>query len=136
MTVVRRRGLLLVSILFVAACSGSRHHPTSTPVDAASPSGTSSVGSAITGHLVAVGGVQAGNRPLSGRVEVVGPDATWRDVTVRADGAFRIPTPPGTYMLTGTSPLYNSGRAVCRADRPVVVTSGQVVTADVFCLEK
>src|SRR3954467_13438056 len=93
---VRRVGALLVSGLVLTACSGSGHHasssvshpPASTPTHEAA-SGT--LGS-ITGHLFAVGGVVAGSRPLSGRVEVVGPGATWRDITVGTDRLFQITT--------------------------------------------
>jgi hypothetical protein len=137
---VRRVGALLVSGLVLTACSGSGHHASSsvshprasTPTDDTA-SGT--LGS-ITGHLFAVGGVVAGPRPLSGRVEVVGPGATWRDITVGTDGVFRITTTVGTYSLTGTSPLYDAGHGVCRAQQAVRVASGETSIADVLCQEK
>ena len=137
---VRRVGALLVSSLVLAACSGSGHHASSsasrpkTPTPTiGTPSGT--LGS-ITGHLFAVGGLIADPRPLSGRVEVVGPGATWQDIAVGTDGVFRITTTVGTYALTGTSPLYDAGHGVCRAQQAVRVTSGETSTADVFCQER
>jgi hypothetical protein len=67
---------------------------------------------------------------------VVGVGATWQDVRVAGDGVFRIGVPPGTYTMTGTSPLYNSGHTVCHAQQPTTVAAGDAVTADVYCQEK
>ena len=137
---VRRVGALLVSSLVLAACSGSGHHasssasrPTTPTPTIGTPSGT--LGS-ITGHLFAVGGLIAGPRPLAGRVDVVGPGATWQDIAVGTDGVFRITTTVGTYALTGTSPLYDAGHGVCRAQQAVRVTSGETSVADVLCQER
>jgi len=140
---MRNRGALFASALALTACSGSGGHRTApavshplTPSSAAYGTTASRAQGNITGHLLAVGGVAATSRPLSGKVELIGPNAAWRDIAVQADGAFRFTTAPGTYGLTGTSPLYNRGHALCRALQPVSVSGGETVKADVLCQER
>ncbi len=43
---------------------------------------------------------------------------------------------PGTYTLTGRSPLYQGGSFDCQALAPVTVLSGATVTANVYCEER
>ena len=100
---------------------------------------TSEVGT-VTGHLYAVGGPAPGSpSPLNGTVTVVSLEMTPSKVAtvpVGADGAFSIDVPPGQYELTGTSPLYNGGKATCRAVSAVTVQVGGSVTTSVYCQEK
>jgi hypothetical protein len=56
-------------------------------------------------------------------------------VAVGSDGSYSISVPPGRYSVVGTSPLYNSGRTRCFAMRPVTVSDGTDVVADVLCQE-
>lgn len=123
-----------VAAVLVTACSAHSHHTASrSPTTSPSPSGASTEAT-ISGHLLAVGG-PAPARPIPGRVQVV-HEASWQYVNVGSDGAFSIALTPGTYHLTATSPLYNSGHAICNALQPVTVSAGQTVTADVLCQEK
>lgn len=112
-----------------SACAGGSGATHPTP-------GTAADG-VIHGRLLAVGGPPGiSPRPLPGKVKAVGAGSTSHVATVTADGSFRINVAPGTYALTGTSPLYDSGHAQCRAQQPVRVSAGEAVTADVYCQEK
>jgi hypothetical protein len=90
----------------------------------------------VHGHLSAVGGPAPGSRrPLSGEVTATGRNVT-RTVQIGTDGSFSLTLPPGSYTLTGHSPDYGSGTAVCRtAHGTVRVRSTKAVTADVLCQE-
>lgn len=112
-------GLPLVAVClagFTAACSAQG------PAD-----GT------LTGHLYGVGGPAPGlPRPLPGTVTVTGP-GVHRDVPVGASGSYSVRVPAGSYTVVGHSPLYVSGRGLCRAERIATVTSGHSTTVDVLC---
>ncbi len=54
-------------------------------------------------------------------------------VGVGAGGRYSVRVPAGTYAVTGRSPLYQDGAAVCRAAGPATVTSGHRTEADVLC---
>jgi len=112
-----------------SACAGGSGAAHPTP-------GTATAG-VIHGRLVAEGGPQGVSpRPLPGQVNAVGAGTASHVATVTADGSFRLSVAPGTYTLTGTSPLYNAGHVQCRAQQPVSVSAGQAVTADIYCQEK
>jgi hypothetical protein len=89
----------------------------------------------LDGHLYAVGGLALAPRPLPGTVVAKGPGGTDR-VKVDADGRFHLSLAPGTYTLTGTSPLYESGKVPCNALAKVRVSAGGNATADVLCQER
>jgi hypothetical protein len=73
---------------------------------------------------------------LSGEVTATGQTVT-RTVRIGADGTFSLTLAPGTYTLTGHSPDYGNGKAVCRTtDGTVRVRTGKAVTADVLCEER
>jgi hypothetical protein len=87
----------------------------------------------LTGHLYGVGGPAPGApRPWSGTVTLIGP-YFHRDIQVGADGVFSVFVPPGTYTVTGRSPLYQSGTGVCRAAGATTVSGGHRTQADVLC---
>lgn len=88
----------------------------------------------ISGHLFAVGGPSPGHRPLPGTVFISG--AIDFQVGVGADGSYVAVVPDGTYTVTGRSARYENGRAICRADVRVVVTTGARSRADVICQER
>lgn len=141
---IMRSGTLLATCAaaaLVSACTGGGREAkpataASSPAPAAGNSSRPARG-VITGHLLAVGGPAAvAPRPLPGRVEAVGAGATWQDASVTGDGEFRISVSPGTYTMAGTSPLYNSGHAVCRAQQPATVSAGEAVTVDIYCQER
>jgi hypothetical protein len=100
----------------IAACSGSG------PAD-----GT------VTGHLYGVGGPPPGSpRPWPGTVTLTGGGVR-QDVSVGASGTFSVMVPPGSYTVTGHSPLFGSGTYACQAAGIVTVTSGHTTKADVLC---
>jgi hypothetical protein len=91
----------------------------------------------VAGHLYGVGGPASAAappspRPWPGTVTLTGP-GVHRDVPVGASGTFSVTVPPGTYTVTGHSPLYGSGAYACQAAGPVTVTSGHTTQADVLC---
>jgi hypothetical protein len=70
--------------------------------------------STISGTLRSVGGRPPGlGIPLRGTVTATAVDGTTYDAVAGADGKFSISVPEGVYAVTGTSPQYQSGRAVC-----------------------
>jgi hypothetical protein len=91
----------------------------------------------VTGVLRAVGGPAiATPRGLPGIVAFTGRHGTSFTARTGTDGRFTVKVPPGYYDVTGTSPLYNDGRAACRAASPAVVEAAQMPTVDVDCVEK
>ena len=91
----------------------------------------------LTGTLEAVAG-RAGVAPrgLSGQVALHMVHGSRRSiVTVGANGRFSVPESVGTYTVSGHSPGYEGGRAVCRASGPVVVAKGVTSYVRVDCLE-
>jgi hypothetical protein len=56
---------------------------------------------------------------------------------VDTNGHYTISLPPGTYQLTGYSPLMGGGEMQCRATHEVQVTAGTTTTdIDVICSMK
>lgn len=91
----------------------------------------------LSGHLYMVGGpvvrgATPSPRPLAGKVVASGPAGAYT-ATVGADGSYTLQLPPGTYSVTGTSPSFNGGTGICRADGTVTVVIGQQGTVDVYC---
>jgi hypothetical protein len=98
----------------------------------------------VTGTLVRVGGPvllgttdpAASTVPLPGRVVAESRDGSRYEASVDQSGHYTISLPPGTYQLTGYSPLVRSDGAEmqCRAAHPVQVTTGTTTTGiDVIC---
>ena len=76
----------------------------------------------LTGHLYGVGGPAPGlPRPWPGTVTLTGPGIR-RDIPVGASGSYSVMVSPGTYTVTGHSPLYGSGAVLCRAAGAAAVT--------------
>jgi hypothetical protein len=48
-------------------------------------------------------------------------------------GRFTAELRPGSYVITATSPDYDSGGAACEAAHPVRVSAGEVASVEVFC---
>lgn len=125
---MRRVSLIVLAVvaagMTVAGCSS----PTGPP----GPTGT------LTGTLQAVGGPSgAGPRVLTGQITLSGRSGTSKTlITVGADGRFSVPVTVGTYIVTGESPQYEGGTAICRASGPVTVTKDVTSTVEVDCQEK
>ena len=128
---MRRKSLTLISLLPVMAASVSL-----ASCDLSSPNGPPGPTGTLTGTLQAVGGPAGdGPRALSGQVTLHRSEGT-TGITVGASGRFSVPVSVGTYTVTGQSPRYEGGSAVCRASGPVVVTEGVTSSVEVDCQEK
>jgi hypothetical protein len=125
-----RKSLSLLSLLLgmaalvsLASCSSPNGPP--------GPTGT------LTGMLQAVGGPPGiGPRGLYGQVTLHGSSGHITGITVGANGRFSVPASVGTYTVSGRSPRYEGGTAVCRASGPVVVTKGVTTSVEVDCQER
>ncbi len=72
--------------------------------------------------------------PLPGKIEARDSAGNVFSVTVGSDGRFRLSLPPGTYQVTGTSPLIDDGKARCDAAKPVhVAKTGKAAAVLVVC---
>jgi polysaccharide lyase family 4-like protein len=113
----------------LGTCSGQDHAATGT----------------VTGTLVRVGGpiqlldgVPAAPTavPLPGRVVAESTDGSRYTASVDRSGHYTISLPPGTYQLTGYSPLVRGfgAEVQCRSAHAVQVTAGTTTTGiDVIC---
>jgi len=114
--------LAVLAGLVLAGCSG--HHVTPPP-------------GSVTGTLIRVGGPAPGAAiPLPGRVVATSSAGARFSAAVPRNGRYRLSLPPGTYRLTGYSPLVYSGGSElrCVATRAVHLASGQTAPGvDVIC---
>jgi hypothetical protein len=111
-----------VAAVLPAAASGTLSGEPECKAPAKLPDGT------VEGQLVREGGRSPGSPvPLPGVVvlSAIGQDVSY-PVDAGADGAFRASVPPGTYLLTGTSPKVHSDdkEMQCLAARPVALRPG------------
>lgn len=129
---------LLLALALAPLATGCSGHQGSTPRPSTSSrsadaSETQMMKGTLSGHLVGVGGVAPGlPRPFPGTVTVIGP-GFHRDISVRADGAYTVTVPPGSYTVVGHSPNLNSGKTACPALHAANVIADQETTADVAC---
>jgi len=72
---------------------------------------------------------------LPGHVTASGRRQTYTS-TAGAHGVYSINVPPGTYTVTGRSPLYQSGDVDCETLAPVAATSASTVVVNVGCEKK
>jgi hypothetical protein len=80
----------------------------------------------VAGTFVRVGGAAPGSPfPLPGTITA--RTATGETFTAMAgrDGRFKLSLPPGTYHVTGRSPLMQSGQMICAATAELHVSRGQ-----------
>jgi hypothetical protein len=80
----------------------------------------------VTGALVRVGGPPPGAAvPLTGQVSAISSSGARYAVTVGKSGRYRLSLPPGTYRLTGRSPMVhvNGAEMQCNGVRAVHVTA-------------
>jgi hypothetical protein len=101
--------LLLVGIAVLASCSGDPgYHQT------------------VPGKFVRVGGPAPGSPfPLPGTITARAATGETFTATAGRDGRFDLSLPPGTYRVTGRSPLIQSGQVTCAATRELHVSRGQ-----------
>ncbi|MEP7026440.1 MAG: hypothetical protein ABJB47_22105, partial [Actinomycetota bacterium] len=91
----------------------------------------------LTGTLIRVGGPAPGAAvPLPGQVTAVGSAGSRFVATAGAGGRYRLELPPGTYRLTGRSPLVQAdGSALpCAAGHAVRIGAAPAAAGpDVVC---
>jgi hypothetical protein len=107
--------LSLVSVPALAGCDGQHAAP-------AAALGT------VAGTLVRVGGPAPGAAvPLRGQVVALNAAGVRIAAAVGRSGRYRLALPPGTYQLSGHSPLVhvNGAEMLCTAARAVHITAGQ-----------
>jgi hypothetical protein len=127
----------VVLALGVGFVAGWFAHSPDSPNGWSPPSATG----AISGRLLAVGGLVDETRPLGGRIfassrgNIFVPTGSGQfTASVGSDGEYSITVPPGRYTVAGRSPQYNSGRTPCLAAKmPVIVRDGGDVVANVLC---
>lgn len=129
-----RRGWIVVAAA-LAACAALIAIFALRPVTPPAPAGPAEASGVVNGRLLVVGGPAPGSaRPLAGNIIVHRGTATDGPVVASAptgtDGRFSVEVPPGTYELTGASPLVNGGRTSSCLSDPVTVTHS-ASTADV-----
>jgi hypothetical protein len=112
-----------VGLPLLAACTGH---------------GTSAVNAgAVSGSLLRVGGPSPGAPvPLTGQVVATSSAGTRFTVAVGGNGRYRLTLSPGTYQVTGRSPMVyvNGAQMPCAAARPVHITAGKTASGvDVIC---
>jgi hypothetical protein len=90
----------------------------------------------VLGTLEAVGGPAPGTpRPLRGSITLRDSGGTAFTATAGSDGVFSVRVPPGSYTITGRSPLYDSGNVDCPSIAPATVTAGATIRVVVACQE-
>jgi hypothetical protein len=113
MSVRRIVGSTVLLSIGVAGCNGAHQRTPQPPVK-------------VHGVLRMTGGPSGVTGPgAPGRVSFVGPGrpGSRLDTPTKSDGTFDVALIPGTYQVTGHSPLYNGDEGVCRTQDDVVVAS-------------
>lgn len=80
----------------------------------------------VPGHFVRVGGPAPGSPfPLPGMITARTATGDTFTATAGREGRFKLSLPPGTYRVTGRSPLMQSGQMICAATADVHVSRSQ-----------
>jgi hypothetical protein len=114
---------LIACLPLLAACTGN---------------GNGAVGGgAVSGSLLRVGGPSPGAAvALSGQVVATNSAGTRFTAAVGSNGRYRLALSPGSYQMTGHSPMVyvNGAQMLCTAMRPVHITAGKTTSGvDVIC---
>jgi cellulase/cellobiase CelA1 len=105
----------------------------SSSATSSSPTTTPTTGR-VVGTVREVGGPAPGlNRQLPGTVTATSRSGRHWHATTTATQPFSLTLPAGTYRLTGTSPLINSGQSECSALAPAVVVGDKTTHIEVVC---
>lgn len=117
--------VLTVAIVVLAGCAGS-----------AGGAGSPAYQQAVSGTFMRVGGPAPGSPvPLPGTITARA--ATGQTFTAPAgqNGRFTLSLPPGSYHVSGRSPLMQSGQTACPATAELRVTQGKPAgPVSVVCL--
>jgi hypothetical protein len=129
-----RIGIAAVLVLVAAsACSGGGSSPSG---PSAGPSSTSGDGR-VVGRFLAVGGpLGTPGLPQRGRITFTAAGGQQMQVSVGASGRFSLSLPASTYVVTGRSPQYNGGHALCHALHPVRVRPEIATHLSIYCQRK
>jgi len=80
----------------------------------------------VHGTFVRVGGPAPGSAvPLPGTITARAAGGESFTATAGQNGRFILPLPPGSYQVTGRSPLMESGQMICSATAELRVTRGK-----------
>lgn len=80
----------------------------------------------VPGTFVRVGGPAPGSPfPLPGTVTARAATGGTFTATAGQDGRFKLSLPPGSYRVTGRSPLMQSGQMMCTAAAELHISRGQ-----------
>ena len=80
----------------------------------------------VPGTFVRVGGPAPGSPfPLPGTISARAATGETFTATAGRDGRFKLSLPPGSYRVTGRSPLMQSGQMTCDATAELRVTRGK-----------
>jgi len=81
----------------------------------------------VPGRFVRVGGPAPGLPfPLPGTITARAATGETFTATAGRDGRFKLSLPPGTYRVTGRSPLMQSGHMTCAATAELHISRGQI----------
>jgi hypothetical protein len=80
----------------------------------------------VTGRFVRVGGPAPGSPvPLPGTITARAATGQTFTATAGTNGRFKLSLPPGTYRVTGRSPLMQSGQMICDATARLRIARGK-----------
>jgi hypothetical protein len=80
----------------------------------------------VPGTFVRVGGPALGSLfPLPGTITARASTGGTFTATAGRDGRFKLSLPPGSYRVTGRSPLMQSGQMMCAATTELHISRGQ-----------
>ena len=92
---------------------------------------------AVSGSLLRVGGPAPGAPvPVPGQIVATSRAGARFTATVGGDGRYRLTLSPGTYQVTGHSPMVysNGAQMLCTAARPVHISAGKTTSGvNVIC---
>jgi hypothetical protein len=101
--------VLALSLSVLAACAGG---------------GGQGSHDTVSGTFVRVGGPPPGAPfPLPGKITARSDTGATFTVSTGSSGRFKLSLPPGTYHVTGRSPLIQGGKTVCAAAKELHVTA-------------
>lgn len=88
----------------------------------------------VSGTFVRVGGPAPGAPfPLPGNITARADTGATFTASTGSSGRFKLSLPPGTYHVTGTSPLMQGGKMVCAAAKELHVTAASGGSVTVVC---
>ena len=109
---VRRNGIAILALGILAGCSAD---PPSGGIQQSVTQQTMTQHT-VTGTFVRVGGPAPGSLvPLPGTITARAATGQTFTAKARSNGRFTLSLPPGTYRVSGRSPLIQSGQMVCSA---------------------